>query len=486
VDGITPISTANIIVENISGVQVTGSPFTSDLNGYSRWIKIIEYIRIGSSTKIFHTPHNITANHPEYYDDYAKPEPNIGSSMMVQVNLTMIRRDLTTNPENITFSPSGLPVAFENLSVLAKIHNIEIDDAFNVRIIIEDDAPEGIIELRNISFGVIFGNSNDDTNKMWKPSPGIHTINVYIDPFNDITETEEGNNDVSIPLNVNARPWVNITEPKGNDVVNGTVNINGRAFDDPRDDTWDITNNISRVDIRLEGYSWIQLTNFPFLIPDFPTGYWNWQYDWDTTEWDSVPISDGNYTLQARAWDGYHYSFLYNVSITVNNTGSNEPPEAIISEPPNNSFWSVNETITFNGTLSSDPDNDPLIYIWDFDDGNSSTGNITTYSFAQKGTYVVSLTVNDTQEQDIAYVTVNVDNSPPYAEVTASTDTGFVNETITFYGYNSTDGESLNGVRLFWEFENKNDNNGAQMIWTLYPHGQLRMQPMFIPMPMST
>jgi PKD repeat protein len=466
-DEITPIPDASVIVENISGAPIPGSPFNTDVSGYVRWLTIIEYERIGSPTKIFHTPHDITASHPEYYTGSTDPEPFISTSMQVQVNLTMILRDLTTNFENITFDPNGIPVAFENLQVQARIHNIEIDNASDVRVVIEDDAPEAIIEIYNVTFSKIKGYDFEEAIKIWQPTPGIHTITVLIDPFNTIAEENsnplifaEENNNVSVPLNVNARPWVNITDPKEGNEINGTININGKAFDDPRDDTWDITNNVSRVDIRLVDYDWIQLTSPFFLTPEISTGYWNWQYDWDTTQWDDTPIPDGNYTLQARAWDGYHYSFIYETNIMVNNTGGNQAPVVIINEPINNTAYSVNETITFNGSLSYDPDGDPLIFTWDFDDGNFGSGNVTTHSFSQKGMYNVSLTVNDGQVSNTTYVTVIIDNTPPYAEVTSSTDTAYVNETITFFGYNSTDEETPELLEYFWDFDDTRDTDG--------------------------
>jgi PKD repeat protein len=464
-NSLLPVDGATIEIKDFFGNPIAGSPFTSNLQGIRSWIQVIEYVDSTSPTE-FHTPHNISVTHPEYYDGYANPEPNIGSSMQVQVNLTMIRRDLTTNPENITFSPAGIPIAFEDLQVWAKIHNIEIDDAFDVRVIIEDDAPEGVSEIYNISFASIPGLSSDDAIKIWQPTPGYHTINVYVDPFNDIMEINsnplilaEENNNASEVIFVNARPWVNITDPQETEEVTGPYQINGSAIDDHRDDV--NGSNITRVEIRLEGYDWIEINPGFDLFFNFISGYWEWEYDWiDTTEWNTVPISDGNYKLQARAWDNFHFSYLYEVNITVNNTSLNDPPVAVINEPLNNSLWTVNETITFNGSLSWDPNNDTLVYVWDFGDGNSTIGNVTTHLYTQKGTYIVSLTVNDTLEEDVAYVTVEVDNTPPYAAVTSSTDTAYVNETIIFYGYNSSDEETPNGLIFYWDFDDTVDSDG--------------------------
>lgn len=458
-NSLLPVNGASIIIKDVFGNPIEGSPFTSNIQGMQSWIQVIEYVDSTSPTE-FHTPHNISVTHPEYYLGFAEPEPYIGSSMQVQVNLSMIRRDLTTNEENITFIPSGVPVAGEDLTIRAIIHNIEVDLAQDVRVIIEDEG----LEIHNSTI-TISGNSNQDAIEIWQPTPGQHTIWVYIDPFNDIMEINsnplifaEENNNVSVNIDVNARPWINITDPDENEEVNGTYLITGDAYDDPNDAP--VGNDVSQIDIRLIGYDWISLF-FPFnIVWNGTPGGWDWFYSWDTTEWNGAPISDGNYTLQARAWDGYHFSYLYEANISVNNTSLNDPPVAIINEPLNNSLWSVNETITFNGTLSFDPNNDTLTYVWDFDDGNFTTGNVTTHFFTQKGTYIVSLTVNDTQEENTAFVTVDVDNTPPYAAVTSSTDTAYVNETIIFYGYNSSDEETPNALTFIWDFDDSTDSDG--------------------------
>jgi hypothetical protein len=56
----------------------------------------------------------------------------------------------------------------------------------------------------------------------------------------------------------------------------------------------------------------------------------------------------------------------------------------------------VNTAISFDGSLSSDPDGDPLTYAWDFgDDSAIGTGVTPTHSYTTAGVYNVCLTVND-------------------------------------------------------------------------------------------
>jgi chitodextrinase len=54
--------------------------------------------------------------------------------------------------------------------------------------------------------------------------------------------------------------------------------------------------------------------------------------------------------------------------------------------------------ITFDGSLSSDPDGDPLTYSWDFGDGNTGSGVNPQHTYAMAGEYAVTLIVSDGQE----------------------------------------------------------------------------------------
>lgn len=69
--------------------------------------------------------------------------------------------------------------------------------------------------------------------------------------------------------------------------------------------------------------------------------------------------------------------------------------------------------VTFDASNSSDPDNDLLTYLWDFGDGETSTSAVVTKSFAQTGTFLASLTVNDGQLNSLPVVTTVVVNEVP-------------------------------------------------------------------------
>src|SRR5690606_8288020 len=66
----------------------------------------------------------------------------------------------------------------------------------------------------------------------------------------------------------------------------------------------------------------------------------------------------------------------------------NRPPEASFT------FEADGLTIAFTDT-STDPDGSVVAWAWDFDDGNTSTEQHPTHTYAEEGTYVVRLTVTD-------------------------------------------------------------------------------------------
>jgi len=96
---------------------------------------------------------------------------------------------------------------------------------------------------------------------------------------------------------------------------------------------------------------------------------------------------------------------------------------------PNATFTSspktllTGENVTFNATASYDLDGEIVNYFWDYGDGETDNGNITTHAYADNGTYTVTLTITDNDGfNDTALDTIIVQNRPPFAQFTESAE----------------------------------------------------------------
>ena len=81
------------------------------------------------------------------------------------------------------------------------------------------------------------------------------------------------------------------------------------------------------------------------------------------------------------------------VSVTLTPIPTNRPPTAAFAFTP--SSPSVGDSVTFNGSASSDSDGSIVSYTWDFGDGGTASGPIVTHAFTASVTYQVTLTVTD-------------------------------------------------------------------------------------------
>ncbi len=89
---------------------------------------------------------------------------------------------------------------------------------------------------------------------------------------------------------------------------------------------------------------------------------------------------------------------------------NNNPPLADAGSDQSVKFVSSNY-IYFDGSRSSDPDDDPLIYFWNFGDGSFGTGVNPKHIYNRPGVYKVSLTVWDGEFAYTDYCMIEVNGS---------------------------------------------------------------------------
>ena len=105
---------------------------------------------------------------------------------------------------------------------------------------------------------------------------------------------------LEIPSPGNQRPICEIVQPVEHERTHETYTITGIASDED--------GTIVEVEIRIDNGSWI-LVN----------GNTSWSYEWDTTS-----VSNGEYTIYARSYDGEDYSDEVNVTVDVHNPTEEE------------------------------------------------------------------------------------------------------------------------------------------------------------------
>jgi PKD repeat protein len=153
------------------------------------------------------------------------------------------------------------------------------------------------------------------------------------------------------------------------------------------------------------------------------------QYAWS--------FGDGATSNQPVAQHAYTSPGVYTVSLTVtdnlgatgqasrqvNVASGNRPPIAVIHVSRSQAL--PGESITFDGSHSSDPDGGITAHHWQFGDGGSSNQQIATHAYAQSGSFPVRLTVTDNEgATGQANIQIEVLSEPP--RLTASPMSGSI------------------------------------------------------------
>lgn len=151
---------------------------------------------------------------------------------------------------------------------------------------------------------------------------------------------------------------------------------------------------------------------------------------------------DGWYA-ELSAMEGYaNGAWLIRAEGTAGGASLNQPPTAHIAASASQA--SVNETISFDGSASKDPDGSIVQFAWSFGDGGTSSAPSPQHIYTQPGSYGVTLTVTDDEGasgQISKQITIVSDNQPPVAQIQASQIQADVNEAITFDGSGSSDAD---------------------------------------------
>ena len=154
-------------------------------------------------------------------------------------------------------------------------------------------------------------------------------------------------------------------------------------------------------------------------------------------------LSDGMHNFYFVFNDGSHDDVT---TSTQNgpNVGSN-PPTAVASIPAGGD---AGESLTFDGSQSTDSDGYIVSYEWNFGDGYTGSGQTKTHSYQDAGTYTVTLTVEDNEgltNTDTETISIR---GPPVAVITGPSS-GQKNQQLNYDGSSSYDTDE-NGQHITW------------------------------------
>jgi hypothetical protein len=139
----------------------------------------------------------------------------------------------------------------------------------------------------------------------------------------------------------------------------------------------------------------------------------------------SLFIDLGNSSGQFSWTPGFGQSGEYEVTFTGRDArGADAAPRSVaievgdvnrgpLADPAGPYSGVVNVAIGFDGTGSSDPDGQPLTYVWDFGDQVSGNGIAPLHAYASGGVFIVGLTVTDGSLSASASTTATVQDVFP-------------------------------------------------------------------------
>ena len=328
------------------------------------------------------------------------------------ISSDLVEITVTTNDgaktDSIEITVSAVQV--EEVEIINAVSTIivgEIRD-FNVNILPENATDKSVVwSSSDDSVATV----NASTGEVTALSTGEVTITV---------ETEDGRLEDSVEVLIepipNNNPNADISVSETTGVVPFTVFFEGSGSDDPDGDT-----------LTFEWFENLSLTPF------------------DTNENTSRTFTiPGNYVITLKVSDGKGGEDSITETIVVN--ASNNDPIANIQATTNSGTAPL--TVGFNGTGSSDPDGDNLIYEWTIDDVVFSNSAETFRTFDTEGNYEVRLSVSDGKggvDSITETIVVDPPNNDPVARFVVTPISGTTNDTFVFDASNSfdPDGDSL-------------------------------------------
>jgi probable HAF family extracellular repeat protein len=267
--------------------------------------------------------------------------------------------------------------------------------------------------------------------------------------------------DLLAASNVDISGWQNLQAEAlsndGNTIVGRGTNPSGKS------EGWAIRLQGNRPPIAVIGYG----PQYPqqYIEKRKPVSFWATDstdpdgddlFAYGTYHWD---FGDGTTSLDPIVTHTYAEAGNYTVTLVVNDRKADSAPATVVvgvgnTQPIANAggpYGGTRNGIRFDGTASTDRDNDPLTYIWDFGDGTTGSGPNPTHAYAKSGTYTVTLIVNDGSiNSSPSRAQVTVSNTAPIARLSGPTS-GLKSSVLTWDGSGSSDADG-DTLTYHWDF----------------------------------
>ncbi|MEE8104605.1 MAG: PKD domain-containing protein [Planctomycetota bacterium] len=197
---------------------------------------------------------------------------------------------------------------------------------------------------------------------------------------------------------------------KGNGTMSRSVDLTGRAGARLR--FWSKVNSFESSDsasvrVSPDGSNWTVLRTFTSADTTYA------EYDFDLSGFAMTGAFqvafDGDMNANNDQW------YIDDVSIVAVAPPASDPP---VADAGPDQSGDEGGSISFDGSGSSDPDGTIVSYAWTFGDGNTASGASVNHTYADNGSYTVTLTVtDDTGGTDSDNALVTVANVAPLAGV---------------------------------------------------------------------
>jgi len=197
----------------------------------------------------------------------------------------------------------------------------------------------------------------------------------------------------------------------------------------------------------------------PSTDPDGEISSYLWDFGDDTqARGESVEhafTEEGTYQIKLTVVDNLEAEQSTTHEIII--ASPNIPPIANAGGPYKDL---VNTPITFNGSLSYDPDGYIIKYTWDFGDNSTGDGMIVNHTYEQPGLYIVSLTVIDNNNGISKNTTTAlIMNKTDTSSFKPSVSVNFPNEKDPCYCTITISSEDFTGQSICYRI-NYGDNTG--------------------------